>query len=179
LCSFSSHDFAAAGGGAYSINFAWRITVNAPRLKGRRRDEREQLPGFFNQSYTNQNTRSMLVSMSEIPERFHPLIRRLQAVLKVEDTGDMILIDDDFFEDMKEIDRQNKEAQRRIDEAQRRIDELQRKKEEALREEQAAQRKEETIIRILLDAGIPPQVIAQKFGMSEEDVRRIGENPSP
>jgi hypothetical protein len=162
--------------GAYSINFAWRITVNTPRLKGLRRDEQEQLPGFFNQSYTNQNTRSMLVSMSEIPERFHPLIRRLQAVLKVEDTGDMILIDDDFFEDMKEIDRQNKEAQRRIDEAQRRIDELQRKKEEALREEQAAQRKEETVIRILLDAGIPPQVIAQKFGMSEEDVRRIEGN---
>jgi len=118
----------------------------------------------------------MLVSMSEIPERFHPLIRRLQAVLKVEDTGDMILIDDDFFEDMKEIDRQNKEAQRRIDEAQRRIDELQRKKEEALREEQAAQRKEEMVIRILLEAGIPPQVIAQKFGMSEEDVRRIEGN---
>jgi hypothetical protein len=39
--------------------------------------------------------------------------------------------------------------------------------------EQQVQRKEETAIRILLDTGIPPQVVAQKFGISEEDVRRI------
>jgi DNA repair exonuclease SbcCD ATPase subunit len=217
-----------------------------PALKGRRRDEREQMLGIFDQSYTEQNKKTMLVPMSEIPERFHPLIRRLQTALKVEDVGDMILIDDDFFEDMKETDRRNREAQRKEQEVlrtkqeiqhkeqeiqhkeqeiqhkeqeiqhkeqeiqhkeqeiqhkeqevqhkeqevqhkeqevqhkeqevQHKEQEVQRKEQEVQRKEQEVQRKEETVIRILLDAGIPPQVIAQKFGMSEEDVRRIEGN---
>jgi hypothetical protein len=140
-----------------------------PALKGRRRDEREQMLGIFDQSYTEQNKRTMLVPMSEIPERFHPLIRRLQTALKVEDVGDMILIDDDFFEDMKEVDRRNREVQRKEQQVQHKEQQVQRKEEQA-------QRKEEKAIRILLDAGIPPQVVAQKFGMSEEDVRRIEGN---
>ena len=91
----------------------------------------------------------------------------------------MILIDDDFFEDMKETDRRNKEAQRKIEEAQRTSQEAQRDKQEAQRDKQEAQRKEETAIRLLLEVGIPPQIVAQKFGISEEDVRRIeGSTPS-
>jgi hypothetical protein len=148
------------------------IIVNVPALKGRRRDEREQMLSIFDQSYTEQNKKTMLVPMSEIPERFHPLIRRLQTALKVEDVGDMVLIDDDFFEDMKETDRRNKEAQRKIEEAQR-------TSQEAQRDKQEAQRKEETAIRLLLEVGIPPQIVAQKFGISEEDVRRIeGSTPT-
>jgi hypothetical protein len=173
------------------------IIVNVPALKGRRRDEREQMLSIFDQSYTEQNKRTMLVPMSEIPERFHPLIRRLQTALKVEDVGDMILIDDDFFEDMKEVDRRNREVDRRNREVQHKEQQVQRKEQQVQRKEQEVQhkeqevqhkeqqvqhkeqevqRKEEQAIRILLDAGIHPQVVAQKFGISEEDVRRIEGN---
>jgi hypothetical protein len=146
------------------------MIINIPALKGKRRDEREQLLSIFDQANAQKNKRTMLVQMSDIPEKFHPLIRRLQAALNVEDVGDMILIDDDFFEDMKESDYMDKQAERMTKEAERMVakaalmieeakrieeevkrvkDEVRRLKELRKRKEEARMRREEARMRRL------------------------------
>jgi membrane protein involved in colicin uptake len=74
----------------------------------------------------------------------------------------------------KEEERKAKiEAQRKQEEAQRKQEEAQRKQEEAQREKEEAQRNS---IKMALEFGATPEIIAQKLNLNLEEVNQIIKN---
>ena len=174
-----------------------------PALRDRRRNEKEQLLSIFDQTYAQPNKKTMLVHENQIPERFRPIVRRLQAALSHQEVGNMMNVEDDFLAEMqayeeremmsayaldmaqrareearraKEEERRAKEEERRAKEEERRAkEEEQRAREEERRAREAAEREKEVAIRLLLQAGISKQLIAQKLGLSTEQIDRIAD----
>ena len=179
------------------------IIVNVPALRDRRRNEKEQLLSIFDQTYAQPNKKTMLVHESQIPERFRPIVRRLQAALSQQEVGNMMNVEDDFLAEMqayeeremmsayaldmaqrareeaqraREEERRAREEERRAREAaEREKEEAMRKQEEEQRAREAAEREKEVAIRLLLQAGISKQLIAQKLGLSTEQIDRIAD----
>ena len=177
-----------------------------PALRDRRRNEKEQLLSIFDQTYAQPNKKTMLVHETQIPERFRPILRRLQAALSQQEVGNMMNVEDDFLAEMQayeeremmsayaldmaqraseaaqyekeEAQRIREEAQRIREEAQRIREEAQRAEEEAQRAEEEAQHEKEVAIRLLLQAGISKQEITQKLGLSAEQINRIADTLS-
>ena len=172
------------------------IIINVPALRDRRRNEKEQLLSIFDQTYAQPNKKTMLVHESQIPERFRPIVRRLQAALSQQEVGNMMNVEDDFLAEMqayeeremmsayaldmaqraREEERRAKEEERLAREAaQREKEEAMRKQEEEQRAREAAEREKEVAIRLLLQAGISKELIAQKLGLSAEQINRIAD----
>jgi len=153
-----------------------------PALRDRRRNEKEQLLSIFDQTYAQPNKKTMLVHESQIPERFRPIVRRLQAALSQQEVGNMMNVEDDFLAEMQAYEEREMMsayaldmAQRAREEERRAKEEEQRAREEERRAREAAEREKEVAIRLLLQAGISKQLIAQKLGLSTEQIDRIAD----
>ena len=75
----------------------------------------------------------------------------------------------------EETQRIKEETQRIKEETQLTEEEAQRIKEETQRTEEEAQHEKEVAIRLLLQAGISKQEIAQKLGLSAEQINRVAD----
>ena len=144
------------------------IIVNVPALRDRRRNEKEQLLSIFDQTYAQPNKKIMLVHESQIPEKFRPILRRLQAALSQHEVGNMMNVEDDFLAEMQAYEEREMMSAYAL-EMERRA------REEERRAREAAQREKEVAIRLLLQAGISQQEIAQKLGLSAEQINRIAD----
>ncbi len=156
------------------------IIINIPALKQKRRDELEVLLSIFDQANRQENHHIMNVKETDFPEKFRPIIRRLQAAIQEEEIQNIMAVEDDVLSELNEYEnritettKQKEEAQRKQEEAQRKQEEAQRKQEEAQRKQEEAQRKQEEerkmkekAIKLLLSLGISKEVIAEKLGIS-------------
>ncbi|HMQ46050.1 MAG TPA: hypothetical protein PKA00_01220 [Saprospiraceae bacterium] len=163
------------------------IIINVPALNQKRRDELEQLLSIFDQSNRQENHHIMNVKESDFPERFRPIIRRLQAAIQEDEIRDIMTAEDEIIAQLNEYenriaeaDKQKEEALRKEEEALRKEEEALRKEEEALRKEEEALRKEEEAlrkqteaIRLLLSVGISKEEIAQKLGLDLKDITSL------
>jgi hypothetical protein len=69
--------------------------------------------------------------------------------------------------------RKQEQAERQKEEALRKQEQAERQKEEEQRQKEQALQKQDEAIRLLLQLGIPKSEIAQKLGLSEEDMERL------
>jgi hypothetical protein len=132
------------------------IIINVPALSQKRRDELEMLLSVFDQKNRSENHHIMNVKEADFPERFRPIIRRLQAAAQEKEVRDIMTVEDDFVAELNDYEH-------RIEEADKQKEEERRLKEEAVR-------KQEEAVRMLLTLGAPAEDIAKKLGLTLEHV---------
>ncbi len=94
----------------------------------------------------------MNVKEMDFPEKFRPIIRRLQAAIQEKEIQDIMTVEDDFLAELNEYEN--------------RIEEEKKLKEEALR-------KQEEAIGLLLGLGMSKEEIAQKLRLSGEELEGL------
>jgi hypothetical protein len=126
----------------------------------------------------------MNVQEIDFPEKFRPIIRRLQAAAQKQEVRDTMTIEDDFIAELNDYEHRIAEAtyqkeeallrqeeERSLkEEALRKQEEALRKQEEALRKQEEALRKQEEAVRLLLSLGVPAAEVAQKLELDLDDV---------
>ncbi len=145
------------------------IIINIPALSQKRRDELELLLSIFDQANRQENHHIMNVKEMDFPEKFRPIIRRLQAAIQEKEIQDIMTVEDDFLSELNEYENRIAEATKQKEEAQRKQEEAQRKQEEAQRKQEEERKQKEEAIKLLLSLGLPKEEIARKLGLSPEE----------
>jgi len=94
----------------------------------------------------------MNVKETDFPERFRPIIRRLQAAAQEKEVRDIMNVEDDFVAELNDYEH-------RIEEANQQKEEERRQKEEA--------------VRLLLVLGVSVEEIAQKLGLPAAYIKTL------
>ncbi|MBL7792516.1 MAG: hypothetical protein JNK77_09340, partial [Saprospiraceae bacterium] len=81
------------------------IIIQIPYLQGRRRTELEQLLALFDQSSVTANPHFLTVDEDELPERYRPLLRRLQKAVADPVVRETMEGEDDIIEEIKDYQR--------------------------------------------------------------------------
>ncbi|MBX2892352.1 MAG: hypothetical protein KF734_15605 [Saprospiraceae bacterium] len=177
------------------------IIIQIPYLKGHRRTELEQLLALFDQSGTTDDPHFIAVNEHELPERYRPLLRRLQKAIADPTIRQSMDAEDDLIEEIKDYQRLISEKERIISEKERTISEKERtisekertisekertisekertisEKEQAMQESQkiiSEQRKHlETAIWALHRNGSSVEEMASMFGLSTQEIADI------
>ena len=97
----------------------------------------------------------MNVKETDFPEKFRPIIRRLQTAIQEEEIQNIMTVEDDVLAELNEYEN--------------RIAEAIKQKEEALR-------KQEEAIKLLLSLGVAKEEIAHKLGISLEALEGLEPN---
>ncbi len=82
------------------------IIIQIPYLKGHRRNELEQLLALFDQSYVTHDQHLLHIEETELPERYRPLLRRLQQAIAEPVVREVMDAEDDLIEEFKDYQRQ-------------------------------------------------------------------------
>ncbi|MBK9566161.1 MAG: hypothetical protein IPO37_13615 [Saprospiraceae bacterium] len=117
--------------------------MNIPALKKKRRDELETLLSIFDQDNRNENHHIMNVKEIDFPEKFRPIIRRLQEAAQVKEVRDIMIVEDDFLSELNDYEH--------------RIAESEKQKEEERRQKEEERRQKEEAVKLLLKTGMPNQ----------------------
>ena len=156
------------------------IIINIPALSQKRRDELELLLSIFDQANRQENHHIMNVKEMDFPEKFRPIIRRLQAAIQEKEIQDIMTVEDDFLAELNEYEnriaeatKQKEEAQRKQEEAQRKQEEERKQKEEAQRKQEEERKQKEEAIKLLLSLGLPKEEIARKLGLFLEELEGL------
>jgi len=112
----------------------------------------------------------MNVKETDFPERFRPIIRRLQAAAQEKEVRDIMNVEDDFVAELNDYEH-------RIEEANEQKEEERRQKEEERRQKEEALRRQEDAVRFLLALGVSVEEIAQKIGLPQEYIKAL-QSPS-
>jgi hypothetical protein len=81
------------------------IIIQIPYLKDRRRTELEQLLTLFDQSNATQDRHLLNVNDDDLPERYRPMIRRLQKAIADDAVRQTMEAEDDLIEEFKDYQR--------------------------------------------------------------------------
>ncbi|HRI61089.1 MAG TPA: hypothetical protein PK228_15225, partial [Saprospiraceae bacterium] len=81
------------------------IIIQIPYLKGRRRNELEQLLALFDQSAATDDPHFLAINEDDLPERYRPLLRRLQKALADPTVRQTMDAEDDLIEEFKDYQR--------------------------------------------------------------------------
>ncbi|MCK6695280.1 MAG: hypothetical protein L6Q97_24660, partial [Thermoanaerobaculia bacterium] len=81
------------------------IIIQIPYLKGRRRTELEQLLTLFDQSATADDPHFLQVNEEDLPERYRPLLRRLQKAVADPVVRQTMEAEDELIEEFKDYQR--------------------------------------------------------------------------
>jgi hypothetical protein len=127
------------------------IIVNIPALKKKRRDELETLLSIFDQDNRNENHHIMNVKEIDFPEKFRPIIRRLQEAAQVKEVRDIMIVEDDFLSELNDYEH--------------RIAESEKQKEEERRQKEEERRQKEEAVKLLLKTGMPKLEIARSLNI--------------
>ena len=125
----------------------------------------------------------MSVNEALFPKTYQGLLKRLHAVIQNKEVRDKMSAEDDFLAEMQAIAdlhtrelasarRKQERAERQKEEERRRKEQAERQKEQAIRKQEQAEQQKEQAIRLLLQLGLTKSEIAQKLGLSEEDMDR-------
>ena len=142
------------------------IIINIPALRKSRRDELEVLLSIFDQDNRAQNHHIMNVKETDFPEKFRPIIRRLQSATQEKEVRDIMIVEDDFLSELQDYEN-------RIVDERKLKDEALRKQKEALRKQEEAQRKQEEAIMFLIELGVSKDNIASKLNIPVSDIDRL------
>ena len=149
------------------------IIVNINALKGKRRDELEILLSIFDQSNRKENHHIMNVKEIDFPEKFRPIIRRLQAAAQEKEVRDVMAIEDDFLAELNDYEHRISEERRQKEEAIVKQEKAIINQNEAIVKQNEAIFKQNEAIRFLISLNIPKEEISQRLGISIVDINSI------
>jgi vacuolar-type H+-ATPase subunit H len=86
------------------------IVIQIPELKKHRRNELEKLLSIFDQTYKTTNIHILDIDETTIPERFLPILRKLQAAIVEKQIRDTMLLEDEIIEELEDKERDLEEA---------------------------------------------------------------------
>ena len=118
------------------------IIIQIPYLKGRRRTELEQLLSLFDQSSATDDRHLLNVNEEDLPERYRPMVRRLQKAIADPVVRQTMDAEDDLIEEFKDYQRLISAKESVIEEKEKTIVEKEKTIEE---KEKTIEEKEKTI----------------------------------
>ena len=142
------------------------IIVNISALKKKRRDELEILLSIFDQQNRTKNLHIMNILEQEIPEKFRPIIRRLQAAAQVKEVKEVMELEDDFAKELLEYEERLEKA-----EIEKKKAEIERDNERKLKEEE--RKLKEDAVWFMIEYGIDMQAISEKLGLTLSEIEDI------
>jgi hypothetical protein len=128
------------------------IIVNIPALKKKRRDELETLLSIFDQDNRNENHHIMNVKEIDFPEKFRPIIRRLQEAAQVKEVRDIMIVEDDFLSELNDYEHRIAESEK------------QKGRRTKAKRRRTIRQKEEAV-KLLLKTGMPKLEIARSLNI--------------
>lgn len=170
------------------------IIIQIPYLKGRRRTELEQLLSLFDQSGQTDDPHFLTIDENKLPERYRPLLRRLQTAVADPEVRQSMEAEDELIEEIKDYQRLITAKENIISEKEKAIAEKEKtilekegtisEKEKTISEkEKTISEKEKTIqqnrqqleiaIRNLYSTGIDMERLAGIFQLSTKEVAEI------
>ena len=161
------------------------IIIQIPYLKGSRRTELERLLALFDQSNATDDPHFMNIDEKDLPERYIPLLRRLQKAVADASVRQTMDAEDDIIEEFKDYQRVISEKEGIITEKEGIITEKEgiitekegiiTEKEGIIKDKEKTisekQRQIEQAVRQIHADGTPVEKIAAMFGMGEEEIR--------
>jgi DNA-directed RNA polymerase specialized sigma24 family protein len=135
------------------------IIIQIPYLEGRRRTELEQLLALFDQSSVAANPHFLSVDEDELPERYRPLLRRLQKAVADPVVRETMEGEDDIIEEIKDYQRLIMSKEQIIEAEDQAIEARQKRMERAVLKAYAA--------------GVSMQDLAEIFELSETELTEM------
>jgi hypothetical protein len=156
------------------------IIIQIPYLQGRRRTELEQLLALFDQSFVTANPHFLTIDEDELPERYRPLLRRLQKAIADPVVRETMDGEDDIIEEIKDYQRQIMSKEQIIEAKEKTIEEKDKAieaKEKTIEEkdktiEETQKRIERAVLKAYA-AGTSMQDLAEIFELNETVVAAI------
>jgi hypothetical protein len=154
--------------------------ISIPDLSERRRTELEILLSIFDQSSIDASHHILNVKEDDFPEKYRPIIRRLQKAASEQAMRNKMQLEDDFVSELTDYERmidearkKAEEADRKAEEAQKRTEEADRKAEEEKRKAEEAKQKLVEIVKKCFSKGMSIEEIAEFTGLSPEEINTI------
>ena len=160
------------------------VIIQIPYLKGHRRNELEQLLALFDQSGAADDPHFLTINELDLPERYRPLLRRLQTATADPMVRQNMDAEDDLIEEIKDYQRLITEKEYLLSEKDNLLsekDNLLSEKDTLLSEKDKAiadsrqtiseQKKQiEAAIKGMFETGVSVERLADMFGMSESEI---------
>lgn len=135
--------------------------IQIPQLHQPYKTEVEQMLQIFNQNNVVDDKHSVEINELDVPERYRPIIRRLQKAIVEPEIADAMEAEDDILEELQNMERQVEQAEKQAEQAKQEAvqskQEAEKSKQEAekAKEEAEKQRVEKERLQALLkQAGI-------------------------
>ena len=166
------------------------IIIQIPYLNGRRRTELEQLLALFDQSGASDDPHLLNINENDLPERYRPMIRRLQKAIADPVVRQTMEAEDDLIEEIKDYQRLISAKEKSIAEKENTIAEkentIAEKENTIVEKENTIAEKENTIaekqrqlehaIRKLYASGMGMETLADFFGLTIDEIKAVLEN---
>ena len=112
--------------------------IQIPKLHGQRRSDLEEMLQLFDQGRIHGDRHLLTVDEREIPERYRPLLRRLQQAVAEPEIADAMELEDEILEELQDVERMVEQERERANRQQARADQ-----EQARAEQQQARAEEQ------------------------------------
>jgi hypothetical protein len=97
--------------------------IQIPSLHREHRSEIEQLLGVFDQHRVTSNAHILNIDEAEYPEKYHPIIRRLQRAILEPDVQDTMDAEDDILQELEELERMIENQREALEEKDKALEE--------------------------------------------------------
>jgi hypothetical protein len=145
------------------------IVVNIPYLKPRYQSELEKVLSIFDQSNREEDYHILNVREEDFPEKYRPIIRRLQSAAQEKDLRKRMIAEDDFLTEMNEYEERINDLEKKAEQERIRAEE-ERQKVEKLQQEKEQERLKSVLT--MLELGIPIDVVQDKLGLEDEFLKK-------
>jgi hypothetical protein len=149
------------------------IVIQIPYLEGRRRNELELLLALFDQSNQAADHHFLNIEEEELPERYRPLLRRLQKVAADPVIRQTMDAEDDLIEEFRDLQRLIARKEQQVEVRDKVIQGMEQDMES---KDQMIQSKDEIIkgaIKSMFKAGTRVEELAGLFRMTVGEVEKI------
>ena len=148
--------------------------IQIPDLPTRRRNELEKILSIFDQSNQTQDFHILNVNEADVPEKYRPIVRRLQQAISEPEVRNMMDAEDDIIEELEDKDREVEEAKQEAEEAKQEAEEAKQEAEEAKQEaEEAKQEAKKQVEQAQQKLAETEQVVDNQQALIDEQSRLI------
>lgn len=148
--------------------------IQIPYLKDKRRTVLEQFLSIFDQNNKiGMKGHTLNINEANYPQKYHPVIRRLKKAIASPNIEDDMVMEDEIFEQLNELDAKIETAENKAKQAENKAKQAENKVKEAQKKADAAEKQQHQLIKNLSASGMEISAIAQISGISEAVIREI------
>jgi hypothetical protein len=130
--------------------------IQIPHLGRERRTEIEAMLQIFDQGLVVDDRHVLEIDESEVPERYRPLLRRLQRAIAEPELAEAMAVEDEVLEDLQDLERwvEYERAEKERERAEKEQERAEKEQERAAKEQERAEK--ERLLERLREAGLEP-----------------------